>query len=151
MQVSSVQDLALSRSDSIILLRYARPPGVAVEAVAARCGPFTAMANCQTALPAEWGCHSSCSFSESTTVSRSGCVPFFGMRIEKCRGSKAEPTLCSPSDAASKSNAGPTASTGGLVAAQPHGQRTGRTRPLILVKRIHGANGRSAELKMMIV
>lgn len=32
MQVSSVQDLALSRSDSIILLRYARPPGVAVEA-----------------------------------------------------------------------------------------------------------------------
>ena len=40
-----------------------------------------------------------------------------------CRWSKPAPTSCSPSDAASKTCAGPTSSIGGLAAKQPHDQK----------------------------
>ena len=42
-------------------------------------------------------------------------------------GRKREPTPCSPSNAASKTGAGPTSSMGGLAAPQPHNQKMGCT------------------------
>ena len=58
-------------------------------------------------------------------IVESACNCIVGNRLKGAgrTGRKRAPTACSPSDAASKTGAGPTSSIGGLAASQPHNQK----------------------------
>ena len=65
-------------------------------------------------------CSGSCGFVRARRIPSDWAHPIFlGLRREKRRRLKADPTLCSPPNAALKTIIGPTSSIGGLVALPP--------------------------------